>query len=666
MNNQDTRYNNQLITKYSIFKLGYWKLITGYFLVIVSWLLVIAGPSLAQYEAPDPSTNTPNGRALGLGRAGVGLADDTAAIFQNPAGLGRQENWQFTTMSGQFLDEFSYQSVSGYYPTNFGTFGLGYMGSSIGGAFSTMKDPNSSDSDPIYIIDPSKPPVSYTNDVTILSYGSILSRFLKRFGWEKQIYLGASAKLFTSGLTGDDITQGSASGTELDLGAIYDTNLPWLTLGATVQNALPASMGGKLHYESGHDESYPAVGKIGSVFRLIGKSNSIRSFGAQDLKLLADYDWYPTLSGLPPTLHLGAEYSPLPLLSVRAGIDQDILGNGTGTGITTTSNLTGGIGLNFGGFRFDYAYQQFALATGTSSNYISLSYSPPVKEEQKYAERVVFTSPRDKLITFEAQVPVRGQVIDTGIVGFTIKGLAPKMDLAGNFDYSAALVIGKNSLEAVGRDRSNKPNYQQIFRVLRLQEFPDVPRDYWVAQPVSFLAMSNVITGYPDGTFKPEGNISRAEMCSLLMKSRVATGEGQGTPEAPAVVHQWHFKDISAKHWARQYIAQAAALGVVEGYPGDVFKPNGKITRAEGLAMITRFAGVPEASYEYEFPDVVHTHWAATIVAGAVQEGLLDYLAGKMFEPNRLLTRAEAVEMLRQTQYIKRLLAKGLLDWGSY
>jgi hypothetical protein len=620
-------------------------------------LLGLCTCALAQYEAPDPSTNTPNGRELGLGRAGAGLADDTSAVFLNPAGLGRQENWQFTSMSGKFLDEFSYLSFSGYYPTKIGTFGLGYMGSSIGGAFATVTAEGSSSEDPIYVIDPTATPISYSNNVMVLSYGSILSRFLNRFGWEKQIYLGASAKLFSAGLTGGGITGGSASGTELDLGAIYDTNLPWLTVGANLQNALPASMGGKLHYESGHDESYPAVGRIGSVFRVIGKNNSIRAIGAQELKLLADYCFHPTLSGVPATLHLGAEYLPIPIIAVRAGIDQDIMGNAAG-GVGTTSNLTGGIGLNFGGFRFDYAYQQFAWATGSSANYISLSYSPVIKEEQKYTERVTFVSPQDRLVTFDAQVPVKGQVMDTGIVTFTVKRLAPKMDLNGNFEQITPLVVGKNTIEAIGRDRGGKPNYQKTFRALRLQVFPDVPSTYWVAQPISLLAMSSIVNGYPDGSFRPEGNISRAEMCSLLMKSKVQS------PTSEVVGAK--FKDVPAKHWAAKLVSAAAASGVVKGYPGNLFKPNGKITRAEGLAMIIRFAGVSEEAYEYEFPDVVHSHWAATIIAGGAQEGMLEYLAGKKFEPNRSLTRAEAVEMLRQTKYMKKALAKGLLDWGSY
>ncbi|MCU0641917.1 MAG: S-layer homology domain-containing protein [Candidatus Margulisbacteria bacterium] len=630
--------------------------------LLAALLLLAAGVACAQYEAPDPSSNIPNGRTLGLGRAGAGYSDDTAAIYCNPAGLAKAANWQFTTMSGKFLDEFSYLSFSGIYPTDVGSFGLGFVGASISGAFATVKDPNSSDDDPIYVIDTTKPPVSYFNNVYHLSYGTNLSRFIRRFGWEKQFSIGASAKLFSSALSGADITNGSANGTELDLGILYDTNLPWLTLGANAQNILPASMGGKLRYETGHEESYPAAFRFGAAWRVIGKNNSIRTFGAQELKLVTDYIMHPTLSQMPATLHLGAEYNPVPMVALRMGIDQDALGDGLGTGVGTTSNLTGGVGFNFGGFRFDYAYHQFSWAANSATNYFSLTYSPPIKEEVKQTERVAFTSPVDKTLTFEAQAAVKGRVNDTGIVSFTLNGLAPRMDLDGNFNQLLELKIGKNKIAAVGKDRGGKPNFERNFRLLRLQEFPDVQRSYWVAKPISLLAMSSIITGYPDGSFKPEGNITRAEMCSLLMKTK-------GTEEASSLVSRpssINFKDVPSTHWASKFISRAASTSVVKGYPGNLFKPNGKITRAEGLAMITRFSSVSEEVYQYEFPDVAYSHWAAKLIAGAAKVDMLEFLAGKRFEPDRALTRAEAVEMLYKSPYVYRLLSKGLLDWESY
>src|SRR3989338_764250 len=83
------------------------------FLVVGCLLLVAGSAGAQQFMAWDPSRHTPNARTLGLGRAFVGLADDTAAIYTNPAGLAEHDNWEFSSMSGRFVDEFSYYSATG-------------------------------------------------------------------------------------------------------------------------------------------------------------------------------------------------------------------------------------------------------------------------------------------------------------------------------------------------------------------------------------------------------------------------------------------------------------------------------------------------------------------------------------------------------------------------
>ena len=66
----------------------------------------------AEYVAIDPTRTIPNARVLGLGKAYIGLADDSGAIYTNPAGLNDAENWQVTSMSGKFLNEFNFLSLS--------------------------------------------------------------------------------------------------------------------------------------------------------------------------------------------------------------------------------------------------------------------------------------------------------------------------------------------------------------------------------------------------------------------------------------------------------------------------------------------------------------------------------------------------------------------------
>jgi hypothetical protein len=193
-------------------------------------------------------------------------------------------------------------------------------------------------------------------------------------------------------------------------------------------------------------------------------------------------------------------------------------------------------------------------------------------------------------------------------------------------------------------------------RVLRLITYPDVAPTYWTAKQIGYIGTLGIIQGYPDGKFKPEGNITRAEASTLLVRTFAS-----GDSKVPAATGQI-FKDVSLKHWAVKYVNQASKIGVVKGYPDKTFKPAANITRAEGLAMIARFGSVKELSYNKEFADVPVSHWAAPIIAGAYQEGILEYLKGQKFEPNKKLNRAETVEMLYRTRPVTGLI-NNLLDF---
>jgi hypothetical protein len=148
-------------------------------------------------------------------------------------------------------------------------------------------------------------------------------------------------------------------------------------------------------------------------------------------------------------------------------------------------------------------------------------------------------------------------------------------------------------------------------------------------------------------------------MATMLMKA--------GSPVNQTKKEMMVFKDLNTNHWAFTNVMSASLLGVVEGYPDGSFRPEGNITRAEGLTMITRFSGVNKAPYEYQyFADVQPTFWTAEIIAGAQKAGLLDFLKGKPFEPAKAMTRAEAIEILYRTQFIQNILNKDLLNWDTY
>ncbi|MFH1347568.1 MAG: S-layer homology domain-containing protein [Candidatus Margulisiibacteriota bacterium] len=628
------------------------------FLILL--ILVFAARFVLAQAAPDPIRIATGARPLSMGKAFVGLADDVSSIFLNPAGLANPERWQVTSMQGTLLEEFNYLSLSGLYPTRFGNFGLAYVGSSIGGALPTTIEAGSDPDDPIYTVDQAElargGAMSYYNNLILLSYGNKLEPILNlpglslignRFPGLKGVNFGANLKLFSVNLTGDGITNGSASGTEVDFG-MQGKPLSWLALGANVQNLLPFSMGGKLHYASNWDESYPALLKLGMAVDLIGPKDAMRSLGNHKIKLLADLDYEVSRSSQIPTLfHFGTEWKPLDLIAVRAGIDQEMIGIGQ-----VANNMTGGVGVYYGDFRFDYAYHQFAGAPGVDNHFFSLTFGiTPVK----IIEDRMVTSP-DKLITTAGVVAVEGTAVDKQIVSVKVNGIEVKLTPRGDFKTNVSLKVGKNAILVEGFDSKGKLLEADKLRVVRLITYPDVNKDYWASQQISYVGSLGIIQGYPDGKFKPEGSITRAELSTLLMRTKM--GGDKNVPNTQSKL----FNDVPLKHWAAKYVNLAAKSGVVKGYPDGTFKPSANLSRAEGLAMIARFGGVKETPFTDEFIDVKAKYWAAPIIAGAYKEGMLIFLKARPFEPSRQLTRAEAVEMLYRSKPVASLITD-LLDF---
>lgn len=107
--------------------------------------------------------------------------------------------------------------------------------------------------------------------------------------------------------------------------------------------------------------------------------------------------------------------------------------------------------------------------------------------------------------------------------------------------------------------------------------FKDLSNTRWSATAISYMNDLGLIKGYPDGTFKPEKSITRAEFAAMATRFANLFGGGlQG------------FVDVPYTHWANDVIAKAASAGWVSGYPDGTFKPENKITRAEVVSITNR------------------------------------------------------------------------------
>jgi hypothetical protein len=185
--------------------------------------------------------------------------------------------------------------------------------------------------------------------------------------------------------------------------------------------------------------------------------------------------------------------------------------------------------------------------------------------------------------------------------------------------------------------------------LLKLMHFSDVPADYWARTPIEYLTTLGILSAYPDGTFRPEQPISRAEMALLLVHTK-----GYPSPDKKRQV----FADVPTTFWAAEGIQTAYENKLTLGYPDRTFRPRNNTTRAEGITFLARFEGLKmtaEASGQ-PFKDVKNSHWAFREILSAKEDSLLSYLTGQSFKPAQSLTRAELAEILFRTKSVKTKL----------
>ena len=147
----------------------------------------------------------------------------------------------------------------------------------------------------------------------------------------------------------------------------------------------------------------------------------------------------------------------------------------------------------------------------------------------------------------------------------------------------------------------------------------------------------NIIGGYPDGSFKPEGNITRAEVTKMIC---VALNGGKN----PAVSTNTTptFSDVrnnANAAWAEGYIESCAAQGIVSGVGGGKFAPNGNVTGVQLAKMLLVSLG-----YKSENEGFTGNAWATNVNVRAAQKGLYDGL--EAMDTNAAITRDNAAQMV--------------------
>ncbi len=179
--------------------------------------------------------------------------------------------------------------------------------------------------------------------------------------------------------------------------------------------------------------------------------------------------------------------------------------------------------------------------------------------------------------------------------------------------------------------------------VFVLTVFSDIPSSYWAYAAIESLSGLGDVSGYPDGTFKPGSQITRAEFVSILDKAVKLQTYGLSAPG---------FSDISSSDWFYRSVESAVYAGIVKGYGNDQFAPNKPITREELAVILVNALGkqaeaMANMNAKTDFTDDVSiSTWARGFLVVAVQDGLLKGYQDNSFQPQSNATRAEACAMV--------------------
>ena len=148
-------------------------------------------------------------------------------------------------------------------------------------------------------------------------------------------------------------------------------------------------------------------------------------------------------------------------------------------------------------------------------------------------------------------------------------------------------------------------------------------------EAVAVMNLAGVINGYPDGSFKPEGTLTRAEAAKIIVYMLGLEDTSLG--------YKANFGDISG-HWAEEPISVAAGLGILAGFPDGSFQPNGTLTGFQWAKILLCAMG-----YDAEVEGLVGAGWEAKVAKLIKAEDMDDDI--KAFDGSKAVNRETAAQM---------------------
>lgn len=174
--------------------------------------------------------------------------------------------------------------------------------------------------------------------------------------------------------------------------------------------------------------------------------------------------------------------------------------------------------------------------------------------------------------------------------------------------------------------------------------FSDVPSNYWAAPFIEQLSQRGVIAGFPDGTFRPNDAVTRAQFASMV------TSAFSRTPQRQPIT----FVDVPNNFWASNVIRQAYTTGFLSGFPGNRFEPNQVIPRQQVLVALANGlnyspTGNTQTTLQVFNDSFNIADWARSPIAAATERGIVvNHPNINLLNPTGTATRAQVAASIYQ------------------
>lgn len=179
--------------------------------------------------------------------------------------------------------------------------------------------------------------------------------------------------------------------------------------------------------------------------------------------------------------------------------------------------------------------------------------------------------------------------------------------------------------------------------------FSDVPQNHKNAAAIQALKDANVITGYPDGAFRPNQQITRAETLALILR---AANISYGTSS-----QQIPFTDVSPDSWYYQVIQKGTALGKLRGYPDRTFRPDNPITLPEAVSLTFAFYNISASRVAVEsviYAGLDANTWYSKAMQFAKNRNLIEPTPTGRINPTAAILRGDVAELIYRTRLMQQ------------